>query len=65
MKIGDLVTLRWGEGKRSAGMVVDVHYDGGRGANDWIDEVYVEWLSEWTSTSWVRVADLEILNANR
>jgi len=64
VKIGDLVTLRWGEGKRSAGMVVDVHYDGGRGANDWIDEVYVEWLSEWTSTTWVRVTDLEIINEN-
>tara|TARA_R110002020_G_scaffold128749_1_gene288525 strand:+ start:140 stop:319 length:180 start_codon:yes stop_codon:yes gene_type:complete len=59
MKIGDLVTLRWGEGKRSAGMVVDVHYQG----NDWIDEVYIEWFSEWTSTSWVRVADLELVNA--
>ena len=61
MKIGDLVTLRWGEGKRSAGMVVDAHYIG----NDWIDEVYVEWFSEWASTSWVRVADLEVVNENR
>ena len=65
MKIGDLVTLRWGEGRRAAGMVVDVHYDGGRGADDWIDEVAVEWFSEWTSTSWVRVADLEIVNESR
>ena len=61
MKIGDLVTLRWGEGRRSAGMVVDVHYEG----NDWIDEACVEWFSEWSSTSWVRVADLEIVNENR
>ena len=61
MKIGDLVTLRWGEGKRSAGMVVGVHYSG----NEWIDEVYVEWLSEWSSPSWVRAAELEIVNENR
>ena len=65
MKIGDLVTLRWGAEKRAAGMVVDVHYDGGRGANDWIDEVRVEWLSEGTSRSWVRVADLEAVSENR
>ena len=61
MQIGDLVTVRWGEGKRSAGMVVDVHYDG----NNWIDEVYVEWFSEWNSTSWMRAADLEIVNESR
>ena len=61
MKIGDLVTLRWGDGKRAAGMVVDAHYEG----NDWVDEVYVEWFSEWSSTSWVRVADLEIVNETR
>ena len=61
MKVGDLVTLRWGEGKRSAGMVVDVHCDG----NNWIDEAYVEWFSEWSSTSWVRAADLKVINENR
>jgi primosomal protein N' len=61
MKIGDLVTLRWGEGKRTAGMVVDLHYNG----NEWIDEVKIQWLSEWNSTSWVRAADLEIVNENR
>ena len=61
MKIGDLVTLRWGEGKRSAGMVVDIHYSG----NECTDDVYVEWLSEWSSSIWVRAADLEIVNENR
>jgi hypothetical protein len=61
MKLGDLVTLRWGEGKRSAGMVVGVHYSG----NEWIDEVCVEWFSEWKPTSWIRAADLEIVNETR
>jgi len=57
MKIGDLVTLRWGEGKRAAGMVV--------ADDDLRGEVYVEWFSEWTSTTWVRAADLELVNENR
>ena len=57
MKLGDLVTLRWGEGTRAAGMVV--------ADDDLRGEVYVEWFSEWTSTTWVRAADLEIINENR
>ena len=61
MKIGDLVTMRWGEGKRAAGMIVEVHC----GGNEWIDEAYVEWFSEWESPRWMRTADLELINENR
>ena len=61
MKIGDLVTTRWGEGKRPAGMIVEVHYSG----NEWIDEAYVEWFSEWEIPLWMRTADLELINENR
>ena len=65
MKIGDLVTLRWGEGRRAAGMIMETHHSGG---NDSIAyrEVRVQWLDDGgKDVSWVMPKDLEIINENR
>ena len=63
MKVGDLVTLRWGEGKRGAGIIVRTHYDAIQVNH--LREVHVQWFSEWEHAAWVRPQDLEIINENR
>jgi hypothetical protein len=54
MRVGDLVTLRWSEGKRVAGMVVAGQESHG--------EVYVEWFSARAAPTWVRIDNLELVN---
>lgn len=64
MKIGDLVALRWGEGKRAAGMIVEkfVHNLADR---DYI-ELRIRWLDDTgKDVSWVRPKDLEIVSEGR
>ena len=64
MKIGDLVTLRWGEGKRAAGMIVEKYARIETG--DGRSEMRVRWLDDaGKDVSWVMRKDLEIINANR
>ena len=65
MTIGDLVALRWGEGKRAAGMIVETYQSC---INDRIvyKEVRVQWLDDGgQDVSWVMRKDLEVLSASR
>ena len=61
MKIGDLVTLRWGEGKRAAGMIMETHHSGG---NDSIAYREVRVLVG-SRERLFESCSLEIINENR
>ncbi len=66
MKIGDLVTLRWGEGKRAAGIIVETYQSGGNDRYPAYKEVRVQWLDDGgQDVSWVIPKDLEIVSENR
>jgi len=66
MTIGDLVALRWGEGKRAAGMIVETYQSGGEERNPAYKEVRVQWLDDGgQDVSWVMWKDLEIVSEGR
>ena len=62
MKIGDLVTLRWGEGKRAAGIITEIYHSN---SSISYSEMYVSWFSDHQDSSWVRPEDLEVVSENR
>ena len=66
MNIGDLVAMRWGEGKRAAGMIVETYQSGGDDRNPAYKEVRVQWLDDaGKDISWVMRKDLEVVSENR
>ena len=66
MNIGDLVALRWGEGKRAAGIIVEIYQISAFARNPAYKEVRVQWLDDGgQDVSWVILKDLEIVSENR
>jgi len=64
MKVGDLITLRWGEHPRSVGIIIQdaaLFYATGTGK---AYKVCVQWLSTGRST-WIVGTDLELVNESR
>ena len=64
MKVGDLVTLRWGEHRRPVGMIIkDAALFAATGTGK-VHKVCVQWLSTGRST-WIVGADLEKVSESR
>ena len=66
MTIGDLVALRWGEGKRAAGIIVEIFKSPIFEGDPPYEEVRVQWLDDGgQDVSWVIPKDLEIVSESR
>ena len=64
MKVGDLVTLRWGEHRRPVGMIIkDAALFAATGTGK-VHKVCVQWLNTGRST-WIVGADLEKVSESR